>query len=204
MSDPSAHEVVELYERHARAWIEVRERFGEQYCERGWLDRFAALLPPGGTVLDLGCGAGAPMAADLAGRGLRVTGVDASPALVARFRERLPEHQALVGDLRSVHLDRRFDGVLLWDSLFHLTPADQRTALAVAAAHAGQPAAVMFNSGSERGESIGRFEGEPLYHASLNAAEYRALLEELGFEVVDYRPDDPTCGGRSVWLARKS
>ena len=49
----------------------------------------------------------------------------------------------------------------------------------------------------------GYIEGEPLYHASLDPAEYRRLLDQNGFEVIDMVAEDPTCGGRTVWLARR-
>ena len=55
---------MDIYERHADAWVEVRLREGSLY-ERGWLDRFCALVPPGGSVLDMGCGAGEPIARPL-------------------------------------------------------------------------------------------------------------------------------------------
>jgi hypothetical protein len=59
-----------------------------------------------------------------------------------------------------------------------------------------------FTSGHCAGEAIGEFEGEPLYHASLDPEEYRALLARHGVEVLAYVPDDPECGGHTVWLSR--
>jgi SAM-dependent methyltransferase len=47
-------------------------------------------LPPGSRVLDVGCGTGRH-AVPLAGLGLRVTGVDLSPAMLARARQRADE-----------------------------------------------------------------------------------------------------------------
>ncbi|MFY9658132.1 MAG: hypothetical protein WAK01_16395 [Methylocystis sp.] len=35
---------------------------------------------------------------------------------------------------------------------------------------------MMFTSGPAHGEAVGELYGEPLYHASLNPTEYRALL----------------------------
>ena len=52
-------------------------------------ERLAALFPPGAHVLDLGCGTGED-AVFLVGRGVRVTGIDPSPAMVARARARAP------------------------------------------------------------------------------------------------------------------
>ncbi len=62
----------------------------------------------------------------------------------------------------------------------------------------------MFTSGPAYGEAIGSFAGERLYHASLDPAEYRALLAENGFAVVAHAVEDPGCGGHTVWLAQRA
>ncbi len=105
--------------------------------------------------------------------------------------------------MRQLVLDRRFDGILAWDSFFHLTPKDQRAMFPVFAAHAARGAALMFTSGPSFGEAIGVYQGEPLYHASLDPAEYRDLLSANGFEVVAYAPEDQSCSGHTIWLARR-
>jgi len=197
-----AERIVGLYERHADAWVNARMRQGRFY-ERGWMDRFCALLPVRGSVLDLGCGAGEPIAKALSARGHVVTGVDSSPSMVAYFHARLPGHTALVADMRALSLGRVFHGILAWDSFFHLTQVDQRRMFPVFRAHAAPGAALMFTSGPARGEVIGRLEGEPLYHASLDADEYRRLLDAEGFDVVATVAEDATCAGRTVWLARR-
>jgi hypothetical protein len=46
----------------------------------------------------------------------------------------------------------------------------------VFAAHSAAPAALMFSTGPAYGKAIGCYRGSPLGHASLDAAEYRALL----------------------------
>jgi hypothetical protein len=70
-------------------------------------------------------------------------------------------------------------------------------------AHAAPRAALMFTSGPAYGEGIGRLEGDPLYHASLDAAEYRQLLDSHDFDVIATVAEDRTCGRRTVWLARR-
>ena len=72
------------------------------------------------------------------------------------------------------------------------------------AAHAGRAALLMFNTGPAYGESVGSYRGDPLYHASLNPAEYEHLLAASGFEAIDHTIDDPQAGGRTVWLASRS
>ncbi len=197
---PSASEISGLYERHARAWDEER---GKSLMERAWLDRFKAAIPSGEAILDLGCGSGEPIARYLIASGLHVTGVDSSSSLVELCQERFPDEEWIVGDMREVRLDRRFGGILAWDSFFHLTPDDQRRMFAVFDAHAGEGAALMFTSGPRAGEAIGSYRGEALYHASLDPTEYEALLKAHGFGVIAYVPDDPLCGGHTVWLTQR-
>jgi len=62
-------------------------------------------------------------------------------------------------------------------------------------------AALLFTAGPAAGEAIGDLFGDLLYHDSLDPAEYRDLLAANGFEVVRYTPEDPDCGGHTVWLA---
>jgi SAM-dependent methyltransferase len=193
--------VIDLYERHAETWVQARLRETKFY-EEAWLDRFCATIPPSGSVLDCGCGAGEPIARYFSGRGYAVMGIDSSVAMVRMFQARLPGQHALVADMRTLSLTETFHGILAWDSLFHLTQSEQRQMFPIFRAHAAPRAALMFTSGTSNGEAIGLLGGEPLYHASLDASEYRKLLEDQGFDVVATVAEDQTCGGRTVWLAQ--
>jgi SAM-dependent methyltransferase len=193
--------IISLYEDHALAWDAQR---GRDLREKAWLDRFSALLPNGGAVLDIGCGSGEPIARYLIDRGFAVTGVDSSETLIGLCRERFPEQEWAVVDMRGLELEPVFDGILAWHSLFHLAADDQRSMLARVAALAKAEAALMFTSGDEAGETIGEWQGEPLFHASLDPEEYEALLRQHGFAIVARQSCDPECGDATVWLAIKS
>src|SRR5882672_1253154 len=198
----SAQDVVAFYERRARDWVADRSRPGK-FFEKAWLDRFAALAAPAGTVLDLGCGPGKPMAAYLIMQGFDICGVDSSPTMIALARSHFPEREWMVADMRTLVLGRRFAGIMAWDSFFHLNHDDQRRMFPIFRAHAAAGAPLMFTSGPRHGEAIGELYGEPLYHGSLAAEEYRALLSANEFAVAAERMEDPECGGHSVWLARR-
>jgi SAM-dependent methyltransferase len=200
MREP-ANRIIDHYERHARAWD--ADRRAAVWNDKPWHDRFIAALPKGASVLDLGCGSGAPVARHMVERGLHVTGVDSSPTLISFCRRRLPDQEWVVADMRSLRLSSEFDGVLAWDSFFHLKPDEQHRMFDVFARHATPSAVLMFNSGPEYGEAIGEYRGDPLYHASLGADEYRDLLRGIGFDVVAHSIDDwRTGGGRTIWLAQ--
>jgi SAM-dependent methyltransferase len=192
--------IIPHYERHAHAW-DVDRRRGV-WNDKPWHDRFVAALPTGASVLDLGCGSGAPVALNMVVCGLTVTGIDASPSLISLCRQRMPNHRWIVGDMRSPPIRGRFDGVLAWDSFFHLTPGDQRRMFQVFAEHSCRRSILMFNAGPAHGEAIGNYRGDPLYHASLDPAEYGSLLDGIGFDVAAHDLEDREAGGRTVWLAR--
>jgi SAM-dependent methyltransferase len=193
--------IIGLYEDNAAAWDEAR---GAELKEGVWIDRFLAHVPAGGRVLDLGCGSGRPVAAYLVERGFRVTGVDSSPSLIKLCRERFPDQEWLVGDMRALDLGRRFDGILAWYSFFHLNFNDQRAMFPRFAAHAKPRAPLIFTSGPQHGEAIGEWQGEPLYHASLSPEEYRRLLDKEGYEVLSFEPGMPVGEGPSVWITQMS
>ena len=202
MGNSAMHErIVGLYEENAAAWDALRGP--EAGLERPWLEPFAALLPAGAGVLDIGCGSGQPIARWLIDRGFKVTGVDSSLSLIALCRVRFPESEWRVADMRTLALGQRFDGLIAWHSLFHLAPDDQRLVFPRFAAHARPGAILMFTSGWAEGVRIGEWQGEPLYHASLAPDEYRRLLTGNGFELLDHKPRDPECGEATVWTARR-
>lgn len=197
-----AQDVIPTYERVGRAWARQRNR---NLMEKTWLDRMLAAAPrdTGAVrVLDLGCGAGHPIGTYLAERGARLTGVDATDCMTALYPETVPGAEAIRADMRDLALNRTFDSIIAWNSFFHLSADDQRAMFATFAAHAAPRAALLFTSGHIAGEAIGEVAGEPIYHASLAPAEYRALLAEHGFKVLRHIAEDPDCAGHTVWLAQ--
>jgi SAM-dependent methyltransferase len=201
MTGSEADGIIDLYQRKAHAWARDRG-LSNSLFEKPWLDRFRALLPAGGSVLDLGCGSAEPIARYFIEQHYDVTGVDSSSALIAICQARFPEQDWIIADMRRLSLGRQFKGILAWDSFFHLCPDDQRRMFPVFLKHAASGAALMFTSGPQHGEAIGSYQGEPLYHASLDATEYRSLLADHGFDVVSHVVEDPSCGRHTIWLAQ--
>lgn len=201
MNDPiaGASAIIPLYERTAPAWLAAR---GTDLIETEWLDLFTRRLPRDGTILDLGCGGGAPIGAELLRRGFAVTGVDSAVSLIRHARATLPDGTWLVGDMRRFEPPDRFDGIIAWHSFFHLGSDDQRAMIPRFASLVRPGGSIMFTSGLQAGEAWGKWQGEPLFHASLAPEEYRDLLGATGFEAIEFINADPIA---FVWLAtRKS
>jgi SAM-dependent methyltransferase len=203
MSHPAADDVIALYQDHAAAF--EKQRRTHALIEQAWLAAFLDLMPAGGAVrvLDLGCGAGTPIARHLIEQGCQITGVDTSQPLLDIAQASFPDHRWIAADMRQFACPDTFQGVIAWHSFFHLAPDDQRPMFARFRRLAAPGAALMFTSGPAQGHAIGQFEGRSLYHGSLDPAEYRQLLADNGFDVVRHVANDPTCGGATIWLARQ-
>ncbi len=191
-------DILATYDRNARDFTRSRDK---TLFERKWLDRMLDHAV-GRRVLDLGCGAGVPIARYLADRRARVTGVDGAQAMIELFRENLPTAESVHADMRGLELGREFDAIIAWDSLFHLSPDDQSAMFATFAAHAAPRSVLLFTAGPAAGETRGRVADAPVYHASLDAREYRALFAVHGFAELAYAPQDPECHGHTIWMAR--
>ena len=106
-------DVWRFYERHAHRF--ERER-GKSLIERPYLDAVTSRLQPGAGVLDIGCGAGDPIARHFIEHGYDVTGVDGAPAMIALCRKRFPDATWTEMDMRTLSLGRRYDAIIAWDS----------------------------------------------------------------------------------------
>ncbi|MGB0562162.1 MAG: class I SAM-dependent methyltransferase [Spirulinaceae cyanobacterium] len=189
---------IETYEAHAKAWDEQRSKV---LFEKNWLDRFIAYLPTGGEVLDIGCGAGVPIAQYLLRQGFNLTGVDASPTMISLSSSRFPEGKWIVMDMRSLSLPQSFDGIVGWDSFFHLDPDEQRTTLSSFCQNLNPGGTLLLTIGDKAGEVLGRVDGKQVYHSSLDPTEYKEILISVGFSKVTIVCCDKNCGERSVLLA---
>ncbi|MGM1065771.1 class I SAM-dependent methyltransferase [Saccharothrix sp. Mg75] len=105
------------WEEQAANWIAWVRRPGFDSYWR-YRDAFFELVPdPGRATLDLGCGEGR-VSRDLVGRGHLVTGVDASPALLAAARQAHPEGRYLPADAADLPFpDGGFDLVVAYNVL---------------------------------------------------------------------------------------
>jgi 2-polyprenyl-3-methyl-5-hydroxy-6-metoxy-1,4-benzoquinol methylase len=190
-----------IYARHARAFDQVRTR---SIMELPYVERIAGLAPPPGKLLDVGCGAGEPIARYFVEKGYDVTGIDFVEEMLSLCRARFPGMTWLSMDMRQLDLPERFDVVIAWDSFFHLTPDEQRAVLPRFSRHTAPGGVLVFTSGTTEGEAVsGDLFGDQLFHGSLDTREYAGLLCENGYDVVLHRVQDPACGGHTVWVAQR-
>ncbi len=192
--------VYEDYEKIADWFDTVRMR--DLSFEKSYLDMVINLTKTNGKILDLGCGMGEPVAKYFINNGFQVIGVDGSSKMIEKARRYIPQAEFYVQDMRQLNLGEKFDAIVLWHSLFHLSQDDQRMMFSCFKAHMNLDGILVFTSGDKAGEEWSNNGGENLYHASLSPAEYQELLELHHFELITHKIKDPDCGDSTVWVAK--
>lgn len=129
MTDDMKSLVFKGYDSVADAYLET---FGSSEVRHHWFERLVAKLSSGGgRVLDLGSGAGIPVARDLVALGHTVIGVDGSRQQVLRARRNVPEAIFIQADMTEVVFEPgSFDGISAFYSITHLPPAQQEGLIA--------------------------------------------------------------------------
>jgi SAM-dependent methyltransferase len=93
-----------------------------------------AVTPPPKTLVEFGSGGGNN--AFHLKRDFAMTLVDASPAMIEVSRATNPECEHLVGDMRTIRLERVFDAVFIHDAIMYMTSeVDLHRAIETAYAH---------------------------------------------------------------------
>jgi tellurite methyltransferase len=107
---------------------DIPPRYRSAAEPEAWAVEWAETLPPGGTILDLGCGVGRHCVY-LGGRGFQMAGQDVSPSGVeqtsAACAERGIPFDGRVSDMRTIPWsDEVFDGALSIATIHHQLRAD--------------------------------------------------------------------------------
>jgi len=183
------------YEEIAAHFMRARRAHIGPDVVRDWAQEF----PSGAEVLELACGHGV-VSQVLVDQGLRLYAIDASPTLLAAFRERFPGVPTeCAAAEESSYFNRTFDGVIAWGLIFLLPVETQRIVL-TRMAQAVKPGGRMLFT-APRGAVSWTDSLSGLESRSLSVEEYESLLRELGFDIEPGRMD---AGENYYYLAVKS
>jgi SAM-dependent methyltransferase len=144
--------------------------------------RDAGADPRGRTVLDVGCGTGFFTEWYLA-RGAQVTGVDIAPTSVERLRARFPGARFVLADVGGEDVEGTYDLVNAFDVLYHIVDDARWEAAVRRLGAAVRPGGLLLvtDTFAPLGAIAGHNRMRPL-------AEYRRVLEPLGFALAAPRP----------------
>jgi len=164
------------------------EKFGVSSVRWKWLQRLVSHLPADGAcVLDLGCGAGTPVALHLARLGHSVFGVDGSSEQVARARKNVPEATFIEANMCEVRLEAAsFDAVGAFYSINHV-PRERQEELISRIGAWLKPGGVFvgsFGTGTP-GNWTGEWLGASMFFGNDSQEGTRQALSDAGLSVRD-------------------
>lgn len=186
------------YDAIASGFAEMRDSFN---TEKNYLDIFLEHLQPQAHVLDVGCGSGHPIASYLINHGLQVTGLDASEELLKISKTKCPAMHSIYGDIRSISLNDKYDGIIEWWCLFHLPKSDHGKMIARFADWLKPGGILEFTSGDKEyeGKSSDMLNQELNFY-SIAPEQYEKHLRENGFEILLRESDQEE---HLVWIVKK-
>jgi SAM-dependent methyltransferase len=184
-ADADAKRVVaagyDVVARRYLEWSGLRPSETRLRALRAALDR----IPPGGDVLELGCGAGLPMTEALAAKA-HVTGVDISHAQIELARENVPTATFVEADMTTLRLPpSSFDAVVAFYSLTHVPRGEHGPLLERVASWLRPGCVFVASMGVE--DDPGGIErdwlGVDMYFSHYGAKRNRRLVEAAGMEI---------------------
>ena len=174
-----------------------------------YVDKFLSLLsiksnhPDTKSLLDIGCGTGLPLTKHLVSFGEEVTGIDISTEMIKKSRINNPNATFIKEDISTYKIDRKFDGILAWDSLFHIPLEKQGKIIIKLIGLLKKNGVFMFTTGGEYGEFLSEMFGQTFYYSSLSEDRYIKIILQGNCEVIINEIDDPTSHGHRVICCRK-
>lgn len=199
---------IDWYNKHAS---EFAAKVGNS--DYGAQDVFEKLLPPGGKILDAGCGSGRDTDA-FREQGFDVTGLDVSDGLIHEAKEKYPESKFLVGDMLSLPFpESDFDGIWASASLLHFESEEDVLKSLREFNRVLKDSGILFvsvkmQSGNTKTglEEDARF-AEPRFFQYFSEKEMHELLHKAGFSLLNSRIEQSKSRANVKWImlfARKT
>ena len=170
--------------------------------EKKYLDLFIKGMAPKAHILDIGCGMAEPIAKYIIEKGFKLTGVDSSQEMLSLARQRFPQVEWLYGDMRDIELTIQYDGIIAYDSFFHLIVEDQIKMLERFSHWLKRKGKLLITTGSQEGEVIDApMHGVPFSYYSMASENYVKHLEMNKFTILLSEEDQPR---HQIWIALKN
>jgi len=166
--------IAEEYQADRQAFDQAKE-----------LEEFASLLPKNAKVLDVGCGAGIPVAKFLVESGFEVVGIDFSEKMLRLARENMPQTTFIRKDMtRLGFADNSFEGLTAFYSIIHV-PREKHSLLFKSFNRILKPNGIMLVCmGPDEWEATEDYYGTKMFWSQYGPEKSLQLVKDAGFEVI--------------------
>lgn len=193
---------------------DVYDGFAETYeSNRGSFDIsslldsfYASLSTEEGHLLDLGCGAGEPVARFFIDNGWQVTGCDFSQQMIGLAKKFVPEMKAVHGDMTKLSFEAEsFTAISATYSLFHISSKLHFSLFEEIYRWLKPGGKILFTyatqdyTGSLEFDGVKMFLGERLYYSHKSPDALCSDLNEIGF-ALEQKATHEIGGEKFLWL----
>lgn len=145
---------------------------------------FADRIKVGGSILDIGCGTGVPLAKYLTNRKFSVTGVDFSEKMIQIAKANNIENSVFIlSDFLDFNSVNKFDGILAWDSLWHFPKHEQIRIYNKVISLLNPGGYFLFTHGNVDGEHVDIMMEKSFYYSALDETVVIDQLYQNKFEI---------------------
>ena len=195
---------IDSYNKIALQWDENRKNRGIDPI----IIDFSKMLPNSSHILDIGCGSGYPIDEYLSSKGFKITGIDPSVNMISLAKaQNLKNANYYVDDLFSFETNDKYDAIIAFDSLFHISLDKQEYIYEKVSSLIKTNGLFLFTHGKVENTVTGNMFGEKFNYASLKKEKVISLLSANNFKIIwlyeDYKND--VTGERDlIILAKKA
>ncbi|KAK4499476.1 hypothetical protein PRZ48_009991 [Zasmidium cellare] len=190
-------------------WTREEPRFRKHYTEI-----LIKNLPANATVLEIGCGAGAPVLEMFANSGAKVLANDISTAMIELAKKRCPDATFMPGDMTALDIaPSSLHAVAAFFSIIHLPREEQPGMLSKIHGWLADGGMTAFTLACmDASEIRSTFFGQDMFWSSFDVKSSKAMVQAAGFQILeaevledgkDRDPDDPDHGVQFLWILAK-
>lgn len=148
---------------------------------------FAQLLKENGRVLDIGCGSGYPIDQYLDNLGFHVLGIDISSKMIEKANTlRLKNSSFLVCDFMDFDSDNKYDAIIAFDSLWHISDCFQEQMYIKIAELLNINGYLLFTAGINKEAISGTMFNKQFFYYSIDKNDLKQLLTSNGFSIISW------------------
>lgn len=174
------------YDKIAKWWHEyhVNSSYGMEQIERA-----ISYCQNKGTALDVGCGSGGRIIHKLEQENFNVYGIDASAEMVALAESQHPKSNFEVCNIIDWKIDKQFDLIIAWDSIFHLPFEMQKPVISKLCGLLKSSGILIYTFGNAAGEHESEWHGDHFPYSSIGINGNLKAIIESGCECMHLELD---------------